>query len=258
MSKQPAGARPGVIAPVAEWPRTLVVVPTYNERENVRTAVAGVRRLGHDVLVVDDGSPDGTGDVADELAAADPGVHVMHRAGKLGLGSAYVAGFRWGLERGYGLLVEMDADGSHRAEHLDLLVDTARRRGGLAIGSRYVPGGAIVGWSPLRWLLSYAANLYCRILLGTAARDVTSGYRCYTRDTLERLGLDSVEAQGYSFQIEMAYRCARLGVPIAELPIRFEDRTAGKSKVSTDEILKALLTVVRLRLGPRRPAKQAS
>src|SRR6266699_5337621 len=198
--------------PPAGPARALVVIPTYNECENVRTAVGGVRRLGHDVLVVDDGSPDGTGDLAEELAAADAGVRVLHREGKLGLGTAYLAGFAWGLERGYQLLVQMDADGSHRPEYLSLLVDAARERGGVAIGSRYVRGGSIVGWSPLRWLLSFGANLYCRLVVGTAARDVSAGYRRYTRETLERLGLDSVEAQGYSFQIEMAYRCARLGV----------------------------------------------
>ena len=226
----------------------LVVIPTFNERENLRKVVAGVRGAGYDVLVVDDNSPDRTGELADELAASDPGVHVMHREAKLGLGSAYLAGFRWGLDQGYELLVEMDADGSHRLEHLSSLVEAARQCGGLAIGSRYVDGGAVVGWGPWRRLLSYGANLYSRSMLQVATRDVTSGYRCYTRQLLERLDLDSVEAQGYSFQIEMAYRCARLGVPLVELPIRFEDRLAGQSKVSAVEIHKALLTVVRLRL----------
>ena len=226
----------------------LVVMPTFNEHENLRKAICGVRGVGFDVLVVDDNSPDGTGELADQLAAADPGIHVLHRKGKLGLGSAYLAGFRWGLEEGYELLVEMDADGSHRPEHLPSLVDAARQCGGLAIGSRYVPGGATVGWGLARWLLSYGANLYSRTVLGMATRDVTSGFRCYTRQLLEQLDLGSVEAQGYSFQIEMAYRCARLGASPVELPIRFESRIAGKSKVSADEIHKALLTVVRLRL----------
>lgn len=228
----------------------LVVMPTFNERENLRKAVGGVRSVGYDMLVVDDKSPDGTGQLADQLAASDPGVRVLHREMKLGLGSAYLAGFRWGLEQGYELLVEMDADGSHRPEHLSSLVDAARQCGGLAIGSRYVRGGAIVGWGPARWLLSYGANLYSRTVLGMATRDVTSGYRCYTRQLLEQLDLDSIEAQGYSFQIEMAYRCARLGGSLVELPILFEDRMAGKSKVSAGEIHKALLTVVRLRLKP--------
>ena len=226
----------------------LVVMPTFNERENLRKAVWGVRGVGYDVLVVDDNSPDGTGELADDLAAADPSVHVIHREVKLGLGSAYLTGFRWGLEQGYELLVEMDADGSHRPEHLSSLVHAARQCGGLAIGSRYVAGGAVNGWGPARWLLSYGANLYSRSVLGIATRDVTSGYRCYTRQLLERLDLDSVEAQGYSFQIEMAYRCVRLGGSLVELPIRFEDRMAGRSKVSAGEIHKALLTVIRLRL----------
>ena len=226
----------------------LVVMPTVNEYENLRKAICCVRGIGFDVLVVDDNSPDGTGELADQLAASDPGVHVLHREGKLGLGSAYVAGFSWGLEQGYELLVEMDADGSHRPEHLPSLLDAARQCGGLAIGSRYVPGGAVAGWGPARWLLSYAANLYSRTVLGMATRDVTSGYRCYTRRLLERLDLNSIEAQGYSFQIEMAYRCARLGVSLIELPIRFESRVAGKSKVSADEIHKALVTVIRLKL----------
>ena len=228
----------------------LVVMPTFNELQNLRKAVGGVRSVGYDVLVVDDNSPDGTGELADELAASDPGVQVLHREAKLGLGSAYLAGFRWGLEQGYELLVEMDADGSHRPEHLSSLVGAARQCGGLAIGSRYVTGGAIVGWGPARWLLSYGANLYSRTVLGMATRDVTSGYRCYTRQLLEQLDLDSVEAQGYSFQIEMAYRCVRLGGSLVELPILFEDRIAGKSKVSAGEIHKALLTVLRLRLNP--------
>ena len=242
---------PTIFAPAGAAHRraeALVVMPTFNERENLRKAVWGVRCAGYDLLVVDDNSPDGTGEVADELAASDPGVRVLHREGKLGLGSAYLAGFRWGLEQGYELLVEMDADGSHRPQHLSSIADAARRCGGLAIGSRYVKGGATVGWGPARWLLSYGANLYSRTVLSMATRDVTSGYRCYTRQLLQRLDLDSVEPQGYSFQIEMAYRCARLGVSLVELPIRFEDRMAGKSKVSAREIHKALLTVVRLRL----------
>jgi dolichol-phosphate mannosyltransferase len=238
--------------PAAEAAHTrteaLVVMPTFNEHENLHKTVYGVRSVGYDVLVVDDNSPDGTGQLADELAASDPGVHVLHRKRKLGLGSAYLAGFRWGMGQGYELLVEMDADGSHRPEHLSSLIDAARQCCGLAIGSRYVPGGAVVGWGPARWLLSYAANHYSRTVLGMATRDVTSGYRCYTRQLLEQLDLDTVEALGYSFQIEMAYRCARLGRSLVELPIRFESRIAGKSKVSAGEIHKALLTVMRLRV----------
>ena len=234
-----------------------MIVPTYDERENIEHVASAVRRLGHDVLIVDDASPDGTGQIADQLAAADPGLTVLHRPAKLGLGSAYLAGFTIGLDRGYSLLVEMDADGSHLPEHLDAIIEAARSSGGLAIGSRYIPGGSIVGWGARRWALSYGANLYCRVLLGLAAHDVTSGYRCYTREVLERIGLEAVRAQGYSFQIEMAYRCVRAGFPLVEVPIRFEDRVAGRSKVSAGEIHRALLTVIRLRL-PGRQARSVS
>jgi glycosyltransferase involved in cell wall biosynthesis len=224
-----------------------VVLPTYDELDNLERVVAGVRDLGYEVLVVDDASPDGTGALADRLAAADPGVTVLHRPGKLGLGSAYVAGFGQGLERGYQLFVEMDADGSHLPEHLGPLVAAARESGGLALGSRYIKGGGVSGWGPSRYLLSWGANLYTRLILGLPARDCTTGYRCYTRRALEAIGLDRILSQGYSFQIEMLYRCHRLGLRVVEVPIRFEDRTAGRSKVSEGEIRKALWNVVRLR-----------
>ncbi len=228
---------------------TLVVLPTYDELENLERVVSAVRPLGHDVLIVDDNSPDGTGRLADRLAAADPGVTVLHRPRKLGLGSAYVAGFTEGLERGYQLFVEMDADRSHLPEHLDPIVAAARRSGGLAIGSRYVRGGGIGGWGPARYLLSWGANLYTRALLWLPVRDCTSGYRCYTRRALEAIGLHRILSQGYSFQIEMLYRCRRLGFAVVEVPIRFEDRTHGRSKVSEGEIRKALINVVRMRFA---------
>ncbi len=227
----------------------LVVLPTYNERPNLARVVNAVRHLGHDVLVVDDASPDGTGVVADELAATDPGVRVLHRERKLGLGSAYEDAFRIGLAEGTALFVEMDADGSHRPQDLEAIVDAARGCRGLAIGSRYVRGGEIVGWPAHRWLLSWAANVYCRLLLGLRTRDCTSGYRCYTRELLEQIGLDEVVSQGYSFQIEMVHRTRRLGYPVVEVPIRFEDRVAGASKVSRGEVRRALWTVLRLSLS---------
>ena len=227
----------------------LVVLPTYNESQNIEKVVAGVRHLGHDVLIVDDASPDGTADIADRLAAADPGVRVLHRPRKLGLGSAYEDAFRIGLAEGSSLFVEMDADGSHLAKDLDSIVDAARGCGGLAIGSRYIRGGEIDGWPAHRWLLSWAANIYCRMLLGLPTRDCTSGFRCYTRDLLQQVGLDSVVSQGYSFQIEMVHRTKRLGFPIIEVPIRFEDRVAGASKVSRGEVRRALWTVLRLSLS---------
>ena len=227
----------------------LVVLPTFNERENLERVVAGVRHLGHDVLVVDDASPDGTGDIADGLAAADEGVRVMHRERKLGLGSAYEDAFRIGLAEGSRLLVEMDADGSHRAQDLQPIEDAARGCGGLAVGSRYMPGGQIVGWPGHRLLLSWGANVYCRTLLSLKVRDCTSGFRCYTRELLSSIDLDGIVSQGYSFQIEMVHRTVRLGYPVVEVPIRFEDRVAGASKVSQGEIRRALWTVLRLSMS---------
>jgi len=226
----------------------LVVLPTFNEKENLERVVGGVRHLGHDVLVVDDASPDGTGEVADRLAAADDGVRVLHRERKLGIGSAYEDAFRVGLADGAALFVEMDADGSHRAQDLDSIVEAARGCGGLAIGSRYMRGGRIVGWPAHRLLLSRGANVYCRTLLGLRVRDCTSGFRCYTRDLLLGIKLDDVVSQGYSFQIEMVHRTVRLGYPVVEVPIEFEDRIAGASKVSQGEIRRALWTVARLRM----------
>jgi glycosyltransferase involved in cell wall biosynthesis len=226
----------------------LVVLPTYNEKENLEKVVDGVRHLGHDVLIVDDSSPDGTGELADRLAAADPSVRVLHRPRKLGLGSAYEDAFRIGLAGGSSLFVEMDADGSHLPGNLDAIVAAARGSGGLAIGSRYIRGGEIVGWPPHRWMLSWAANVYCRLLLGLRTRDCTSGYRCYTRALLSQIGLDQIVSQGYSFQIEMVHRTKKLGYPVVEVPIRFEDRVAGASKVSRGEVRRALWTVLRLSL----------
>src|SRR5205823_5016607 len=181
----------------------LVVLPTYNEKENLERVVIGVRHLGHDVLIVDDSSPDGTGEIADRLAGSDDGVRVLHRERKLGIGTAYEDAFRVGLAEGTELFVEMDADGSHRAVDLDAIVDAARGCGGLAIGSRYIRGGHIVGWPAHRLFLSSGANVYCRTLLGLRIRDCTSGFRCYTRALLEAIRLDEVVSQGYSFQIEM-------------------------------------------------------
>jgi dolichol-phosphate mannosyltransferase len=227
----------------------LVILPTYNERENLERVVSGVRHLGHDVLIVDDASPDGTGELADELAAADTGVRVLHRERKLGLGSAYGAAFRIGLKEDSRLFVEMDADGSHRPADLDAIIGAARGSGGLAIGSRYMRGGSIVGWPFHRLLLSRGANTYCRALLGLSVRDCTSGFRCYTRDLLASMKLDEIVSQGYSFQIEMVHRTVKLGYPVVEVPIRFEDRVAGASKVSQGEISRALWTVLRLSMS---------
>lgn len=233
-------------------PRALVVMPTYNEIENVVRVVGAVRETGNDVLIVDDNSPDGTGLRADTMAAADPGITVLHRAGKLGLGTAYLAGFAIGLERGYDLLVEMDMDGSHRPEHLPAIIAAAVEVGGMGLGSRYVAGGSVIGWGFDRQLLSRGANLYCRVLLWCGVNDITSGFRAYTRDLLQAIDLDRVFSEGYSFQIEMVYRTLKRGFRVREVPIQFEDRILGASKVSRAEINKALLTVVKLRFRGRR------
>ena len=229
----------------------LVVLPTFNEKDNLEHVVAGVRHLGHDVLVVDDASPDGTGDIADRLAAADDGVRVLHRERKLGIGSAYEDAFRIGLKDGASLFVEMDADGSHRPQDLDAIIEAARGSGGLALGSRYMRGGKIVGWPAHRYLLSWGANAYCRVLLGLGVRDCTSGFRCYPRDLISAIKLDEIVSQGYSFQIEMVHRAVRMGYPVVEVPITFEDRVAGASKVSQGEIRRALWTVLRLSMSRR-------
>lgn len=229
--------------------RALVILPTYNEKDNLATVVASVRELGYDILVVDDNSPDGTGEIADRLAAADPRLSVLHRAGKLGLGSAYVEAFRIGLDRGYQLLVEMDADGSHRIEHLPAIIEAAVANGGIGLGSRYIAGGAVTGgWGVHRRFLSWGANVYCRALLGLELHDCTSGFRCYTRRALEEIGLEHVISDGYSFQIEMVYLAARKGFRVTEVPIVFEDRMAGASKVTRGEIVSDFVSVIRLRL----------
>ena len=227
----------------------LVTLPTFNEKDNLERVVAGVRHLGHDVLVVDDASPDGTGEIADRLAAEDEGVRVLHRERKLGIGSAYEDAFRIGLAEGTALFVEMDADGSHRPQDLESIVDAARGCDGLAIGSRYIRGGRIVGWPAHRLFLSQGANVYTRVLLGLRVRDCTSGFRCYSRELLSQIKLDEVVSQGYSFQIEMVHRTVKLGYPVIEVPIQFEDRVAGASKVSQGEIRRALWTVLRLSLS---------
>lgn len=231
----------------AEVSRVLVVLPTYNERANLERVVSGIRAGGYDVAVVDDSSPDGTGDLADEMAKADSGLHVLHRPSKMGLGSAKILAFKYGLELRYDAMTEMDADASHLPEFLDPLVEAALRTGGVAIGSRYVPGGSVVGWGPPRRALSAAANIVCRQVLGLKLRDCTSGYRCYSAATLSRVDLDRVFAKGYGYQVEMLFRCRQLGVPITEIPIRFVDRVYGSSKVTFGEVLRTLVTVFRLR-----------
>ncbi|MCC7396875.1 MAG: polyprenol monophosphomannose synthase [Planctomycetes bacterium] len=227
--------------------RTLVVVPTYNEKDNVEPIVRAIHSyLDCDVLVVDDGSPDGTGAIADRLAAADPRVHVLHRQGKQGLGTAYLAGFRFAMERGYQRVCEMDADFSHAPWDLPRLVFASAEHE-LVIGSRYVKGGCTVGWDFRRRMLSRGANLYARLMLSSGIRDNTAGYRCFHTEALRQLDLSAVGAQGYAFQIEMAFRMVRAGFRVKEIPIHFVDRRVGKSKMDGKIAREALLLVPRLR-----------
>jgi dolichol-phosphate mannosyltransferase len=233
--------------------RTLVVIPTYNERENVETAVAGVvaQPGSFDVLVVDDGSPDGTGDIADRLAAASGGrVAVLHRSGKLGLGTAYLAGFRHALERGYDAVCEMDADGSHDPAMLPKLGAAVEGGAGLAIGSRRVPGGKVLGWGAHRHLMSGGAMLASRLALGLRTRDVTAGFRCYRADVAAMLLQRDIRSNGYAFQEETLFYVERFGVKISELPIVFRDRQLGGSKLSGRDVTQFFATLARL--FPRR------
>jgi dolichol-phosphate mannosyltransferase len=238
MSQAPRGA--GEIEPV------LVVIPTYNERENLGPILDRLHKAlpDVDVLVVDDGSPDGTGELADERAAANDRVHVMHRTEKAGLGAAYIAGFRWGLARGYNTIVEMDADGSHAPEDLPRLLD-AVGDADLAIGSRYVPGGSVVNWPLKRQVLSRGANVYSQIALGMRTRDITAGFRAYRRPVLEKLALDEVNSHGYCFQIDLTIRTAEAGFEIVEVPITFTEREIGESKMDGSIIREAFLRVAK-------------
>jgi dolichol-phosphate mannosyltransferase len=229
--------------------RSLVIVPTFNERESLPLLVPAVLCQGGDfeVLVVDDNSPDGTGALADAMAAADPRVHVLHRVGKLGLGTAYIAGFRFALDRGYDAVFEMDADFSHDPSDLPRLL-AAVDHADVAIGSRWVAGGGTVDWSLLRRLISRGGSLYAGVILGLPIRDLTSGFKCFRRDVLASLDLESVRSNGYGFQVEMNYLCHRAGFRLAEVPIIFADRRVGSSKMSSGIVLEAAARVCQLRL----------
>ena len=229
--------------------QALIVTPTYNELDNLEALVTGVFEVlpEVDILVVDDGSPDGTGELADEIAARDTRVEVMHRTGKLGLGTAYLAGFAWGLERGYEYIFEMDADLSHDPRCLPSFLEALGGGADLVIGSRNVPGGDVEGWGPFRNLLSKGGSLYSRTILGLDIRDLTSGYKAFRRTVLESINLDEVRSEGYSFQIELTYRAVLKGFRVAEVPIVFVDRRVGQSKMSGNILLEAVLMVPRLR-----------
>jgi dolichol-phosphate mannosyltransferase len=227
----------------------LVVIPTYNERENLAAVVQRLLATVPDahVLVVDDASPDGTGELAANLAAADQRVHVLHHGVKAGIGAAYGAGFEWALARDYGVIVEMDADGSHAPEELPRLLAALRGNGrsgaDVALGSRYVPGGRVVNWPRHREWLSRGGNLYSRLALGASINDITGGYRAYRRRVLEKLPLDEVASQGYCFQVDLAWRAAQAGFRVVEVPITFTEREVGQSKMSGAIVREALWRV---------------
>ncbi|HSJ16024.1 MAG TPA: polyprenol monophosphomannose synthase, partial [Longimicrobiales bacterium] len=233
---------------MAAGPRGLVIIPTYNERENLPRLLPQVLEQDHrlDVLVIDDASPDGTGEVADAMAARDPRIHVLHRIGKLGLGTAYLAGFRWGLDRGYDWLFEMDADFSHDPGHLPRFLE-ALGEYDVVLGSRYLDGRVtVVNWPITRLLLSYFANVYARIVTGLPLFDATGGFKAFRREVLATIALDRVQSEGYAFQIEMSMRAWKAGFRIGEIPIVFVDRTIGESKMSKRIIREAVWRVWKL------------
>jgi dolichol-phosphate mannosyltransferase len=239
--------------------RVVIVMPTYNERQNLEMMVSRVREAvpDADLLVVDDNSPDGTGDLADKLAEKDSHVQVMHRTEKAGLGRAYVAGFTWALEAGYDLIVEMDADGSHRPEDLPRLLATSAGADAV-IGSRYVPGGTVVNWPKSREFLSKGANLYNRIMLGVRVKDATGGFRVYPAATLQKIDLNGIESAGYCFQIDMTLRVLQAGMTIVEVPITFVERERGTSKMSRTVIFEAFARVARWGIGARLHGRSAA
>lgn len=221
--------------------RVAVLIPTYNERDTLPVLLRRLREVvpDVDVAVLDDNSPDGTGQVADRLAASDEQVHVIHRAGKEGLGAAYLAGFRWALAEGYDAVVEMDADGSHRPEHLPALL-AAAADADVVIGSRWVRGGSVVNWPLHRKALSVGGNLYVKLLLGMPVNDATAGYRVYRADALRAMGLQDVASQGYCFQTDLTWRAVRTGLRVVEVPITFVEREVGTSKMSRDVMTESL------------------
>ncbi|EXF24908.1 dolichol-phosphate mannosyltransferase [Nesterenkonia sp. AN1] len=232
--------------------KILTIIPTYDEIDALPGTVARLRAAvpTSDVLIVDDNSPDGTGDFAEELAEQDAQINVLHRKAKNGLGGAYIAGFHWGLERGYDVLVELDADGSHQPEQLPKLlakIDEAD----LVIGSRWVPGGSVVNWPLHRVAISRAGSLYSRTLLGLKVRDITAGFRVFRRSVLEEIDLGSIESVGYGFQVDMTFRVASMGKTIAEVPITFVERTQGESKMSSNIVVEAMVNVTRWGLRAR-------
>lgn len=239
--------------------RAVIVIPTYNEADNIPSIIERLLKAQPQVeaLIVDDGSPDGTGELADQMAAADDRVHVIHRTVKEGLGAAYIEGFRWALEQGYDVIGEMDADGSHQPEQLHRLLDVLPRAD-LVIGSRYVQGGSVVNWPKHRELLSRGGNVYTRLLLGISIRDVTAGFRVFHADTLRAIELDLVESVGYVFQAELAYRTLQQGMMIREVPIAFIERERGHSKMSSAVARESLRLITQWGLSERMRRRRRS
>ena len=231
--------------------QALIIIPTYDERENLPDLVGAVFEVEPDldILVVDDNSPDGTGALADEIAGRDGRVNVLHREGKLGLGTAYITGFKWALERGYPLVFEMDADFSHQPRYIPDFIRRAEAGADLVLGTRYIAGGGTENWGPMRQLISRAGNLYARSVLWLPYHDLTGGYKCFKRRVLETIDLDAVRSVGYAFQIELTYRTHRAGFRVVETPIVFPDRDKGQSKMSGNIVTEAMLNVVKLRFG---------
>jgi dolichol-phosphate mannosyltransferase len=232
--------------------RALVCIPTYNERDNLEPITQAVLEATPDdvhILVVDDNSPDGTGKLADELAKKNPRLQVFHREKKEGLGRAYLAAFRWALDRGYTYILEMDADFSHDPKYLPALLEEAARGTELVLGSRYVEGGGTVNWGRGRKMISRGGSLYARTILGVPIRDLTGGFKCFHRKVLEAIDLSTIQSTGYGFQIELTYRTLKKGFKVREVPIIFEDRRVGQSKMSRKIFAEALIMVWRLRLG---------
>jgi glycosyltransferase involved in cell wall biosynthesis len=231
-----------------------VIIPTYNEKENITELVTRILalKINVQIIIVDDNSPDGTGQIADQLAAENPRVRVIHRAGKLGLGTAYIAGFKKGLTEGADRLITMDADFSHDPAYIPALVMLSEYYH-ITIGSRYVAQGGVVNWEWQRRFLSWGANAFARAVLGLKARDCTAGFRCYHREVLQTIDLDCIFSNGYSFLVEMIYKCQRYGYTVGEVPIIFANRELGQSKISRNEIYKAMYTVARLSLTRLRP-----
>ena len=231
--------------------KTLIVTPTYNEKDNLPRFISAVRAAlpEADMMIVDDNSPDGTGEIADGIAAKDRNVRVMHRAGKLGLGTAYVQAFLKGLDEGYERFFEMDADMSHDPRYLADFVRALDDGADVVAGSRNVTGGGVEGWGPGRHFISKGGSIYSRVILGLGVKDLTTGYKAFTRRALQAIDLPSVKSNGYSFQIEMTYRAACKGMRVAEVPIIFVDRTAGKSKMSRKIFVEAIGMVWKLRFA---------